>query len=176
MYKLSATFLFCFVMLQSSGQHHNKISAYLQGQYNKTIYDITKGNNPWGVGAGVQLFYKNNSPFKPTVSLTADIYLADDKVFRTQADGSPIESVGSMVNLFAGAAYQLAGAMYISLQTGPSFISGKTFLGLNPSLGFYLLKNKRLTGKLSYINVFKRDIPSGMGFGTISLSAGVKLF
>ena len=108
MQKLITTFLLCFILTQSYSQTQRKVSAYLQGQYNKTIYNRTIGNNPWGMGLGLQLFLNYNSKLKPIIDLTADAYLEDDKVLRLDPDGSIPESdnsVRGMVNLFAGSSF-----------------------------------------------------------------------
>jgi hypothetical protein len=176
MQKFVTTLLLCFILTQSFSQTQRKVSIYLQAQYNKTIYDRTIGNNPWGMGLGLQLFLNNNSKFKPAVDMTADAYLEDDKVFRTNSDGTEIADIGFMVNVFAGASFHPTKTIYLSLVTGPSFVSGQTLLGLKPSFGFYFSKNQKWTGKVSYINVFNRDKTTKEDFGSISLSIGVKLF
>ena len=75
MKKFLAAFLLCVIFSSSFGQTQHRLSAYLQAQYNKTICDRTKGNNPWSAGLGLQAFLGGNSKFKPTAELTADIYL-----------------------------------------------------------------------------------------------------
>lgn len=176
MKKLITTFLLCFILTQSFSQTKRNVSSYLQGQYNNTINDRTMGNNPWGMGLGLQLFFNNQSKFKPTTDLTADVYLYDDKVLRLNSDGTSTNPIRGMVNVFAGASYHATNNFYVSLVAGPSFVSGQTLLGLKPSLGLYFSKNQRLTGKVSYINVFNRDKITEEDFGSISLSVGVKLF
>lgn len=105
MQKFITTLLLCFVLTQSFSQTQRKVSTYLQGQYNKTIYDRTIGNNPWSMGLGLQAFLNNSAKFKPTIEFTADAYLEDDKVLRLNPDDTPIEDIGGMVNLFAGASF-----------------------------------------------------------------------
>ena len=176
MQKIITTLLLCFTLTNSFSQTQRKVSTYLQGQYNKTISDITIGNNPWGMGLGLQLFLDNNSKFKLTIDLTADSYLEDDKVYRAYSDGTEMVDIGGMVNLFAGASYHPTKTIYLSFVTGPSFVSGQTLLGLKPSFGFYFSQNQRWTGKVSYINILNRDKKSKEDFSSISLSLGVKLF
>jgi hypothetical protein len=36
-------------------------------QYNKTIYDFTSANNPWGIGLGIQTLLNNKTKFKPKI-------------------------------------------------------------------------------------------------------------
>ena len=176
MQKCYVTLLLCFVLTQSYSQTQRKVSLYLLGQYNQTIYDRTVGNNPWGMGLGLQLFLNNASKFKPTVDITADTYLEDDQVYRTNPDGSEIVDVNGMVNVFVGASFHPNKTIYISLVTGPSFVSGQTLLGLKPSFGFYFSESHRWTGKVSFINIFNRDETTNDDFGSISVSIGVKLF
>jgi len=176
MQKLITIFLLCFILTQSFGQTQRKVSTYLQGQYNKTMHDATLGNNPWGMGLGLQLFLNHNSNFKPTIDLTADAYLEDDKVFRAYANGTEMIDVGGMVNLFAGVSFHPIKTIYFSLVAGPSFLSGQTSWGVKPSFGFYFSQNQRWTGKISYINVFNREKTAKEDFGSLSFSLGVKLF
>ena len=176
MQKLIATFLFFFIFTLSFGQAQRKVTTYLLTQYNKTIYDRTSGNNPWGVGLGLQTFFNNKTKFKPTIELTGDIYLEDDKVLRLDPDGTiPTTSndVRGMVNLFFGSSFHPTQNIYLSLVAGPSFISGQVLLGIKPSFGFYFSKNQRWTGKLSYINVFNRDKITKEDFGSVSLAIGI---
>jgi hypothetical protein len=175
MQKLLTTSLLCFILLQVSGQTQRKVSMYLQGQFNKTIYDRTLGNNPWSIGAGLQTLFTTNK-LRPTIDLTADAYLEDDKVLRLNADNTPINDVGGMVNLFAGASYHPVKDVYFSFVAGPSFINGETMLGIKPSVGFYFTPKQTWTGKISYINIFNRDKRSSQDFGSLSLSVGVRLF
>lgn len=174
------TLLFTFFILTHSfGQTQRNVSTYLLTQYNSTLYDYTKGNNPWGIGLGLQAFFNNKTRFKPTIELTGDIYLEDDKVLRLNPDGSIPKndnSVGGMVNLFAGSSFHPTQSIYMSLVGGPSFIGGQTLFGIKPSFGFYFSKNKRWTGKVSYINIFNRTQATKEDFGSLSLAIGIKLF
>ncbi|MEJ7822682.1 MAG: hypothetical protein WKF85_10200, partial [Chitinophagaceae bacterium] len=108
MQKLITTLLLCLILTQSFSQSQSKISTYLLTQYNNTLYDYTAGNNPWGIGLGLQTFLNNKTKFKPTIELTGDVYLEDDKVFRSNPDGSFPENgndVRGMVNLFVGSSF-----------------------------------------------------------------------
>ena len=176
MQKTITAFLLCFIVTNIFGQTQRKVSTYLNVGYNQTLNDITIGNNPWGAGIGLQTFINTKTVFKPTIELTGDLYLMDDKVYRMNADGTPIETVRGMVNLFAGTSFNATQNIYISVVAGPSFIHGQTLFGLKPSIGFYFSKSKRGTGKISYINIFNRDRLTKQDFSSISLSLGFKLF
>jgi hypothetical protein len=179
MKKLIPTFLLCFLLTQVFGQTKRKVSSYIFANYNNTINDYTIGNNPWGVGLGFQAFLNNKTKFKPTIELTGDIYLEDDKVFRSNPDGTFPEGgndVGGMVNLFVGSSFHPTQNIYLSFVGGPSFISGQTLFGIKPSFGFYFSKTQRWTGKISYINIFNRTKIVNEDFGSLSLSIGLKLF
>ncbi|MDQ2752379.1 MAG: hypothetical protein M3R72_05085 [Bacteroidota bacterium] len=147
--------------------------------YNHTLYDYTLGNNPWGIGLGLQTFFNTKSRFKPTIELTGDIYLEDDKVLKLNPDGSIPKNdnaVSSMVDLFAGSSFQLTQNVYISLLAGPALINKQVLLGIKPSFGFYFSKTQKWTGEVSYINVFNRTKTTKEDFGTISFAIGFKLF
>ena len=177
MKKLVPTFLFCFLLTQTFGQAQKKISTYLFAQYNKTIYGATLGNNPSGIGLGLQTFFNNKTKFKPTIEITGDLYLEDDKVYRTDINGTPLSDVPGMVNLFMGHHFSRLKTSFYHLSQGPSFISGQTLFGIKPSIGFHFSKNQRWTGKVSYINIFyNQDKVTKEDFGTISFAIGVKLF
>ena len=179
MQKLIMPFFLCFILTPSFGQTQRKVSTYLLTQYNNTLYDYTANNNPWGIGLGLQLLFNNKTKFKPAIELTGDVYLEDDKVFRSNPDGSFPENgndVRGMVNLFAGSSYHPNQRIYISFVAGPSFIGGQTLVGIKPSCGFYFSKNQKWTGKVSYINVFNRTKIVNEDFGSFSIALGVRLF
>ena len=176
MQKPLTTFICCFIVLQSFGQSQRKVSTYLSIQYNHTRYDYTKGNNPGGIGLGLQTFFNNQGKFKPTLELTGDVYPGGTKELHLNPDGSKATTVGSMVNLFGGASFHLSQNMYLSFMAGPSFISGETFFGIKPSMGFYFSETKRWTGKISYINIFNRTKSVDQDFGSLSFAFGIRLF
>lgn len=179
MRKLFILLFTCSILTQSFGQTQRKVSAFLQTQYNSTLYDYTKGNNPWGIGLGLQAFLNNKTKFKPTIELTGDIYFEDDKVLRSNPDGTFPENgndVRGMVNLFVGSSIHPTQNLYLSFLAGPSFISGQTLLGIKPSFGFYFSKNKKWTGKVSYINIFNRTKATKQDFSSLNLAIGLKLF
>jgi hypothetical protein len=176
MQKVFTTLLLSFILANSFGQTQRKLPTYLVAQYNNTLYDVTKGNNPWGVGIGLQTFIHNNTKFKPVIELTGDIYLTDDKVFRVYPDGTEITSVRGLVTLFAGSSFTATQNIYLSFVAGPAFISGKTFLGIKPSFDFYFSKSKKWKGAISYCNIFNRDKVTNKDFGSLSVAIGLKLF
>ncbi len=176
MKKITTTFLLCFILTQSFGQAERKSSMYLNAQYTHTLYDATKGNHPWGVGLGLQLFFRETAKFKPTIDLTADAYLEDDKVSRLDTSGTPIDDLGGMVNLFAGGSYHPTKTFYLAFVAGPSFPGGQIKFGIKPSLGVYFSPSRKWTGKLSYINIFNRYEKTKEDFGSISFSLGVRLY
>src|ERR1700704_1220271 len=117
------TFFFIFSLLTPTfAQAQKKVSTYFLVQYDKTLYDITIGNNPSGAGFGLQTFFNNKTKFKPTIELTGDIYLEDNKILKLRTDNTPInDDVAGMVNLFAGSSYHPTQNIYLSFLAGPSF-------------------------------------------------------
>ena len=170
----AAIFLFFFSNIYSQQKH--KLTGYLQFQYTHTLYDLTKGNNLWGIGTGLFVFIDGKSAFKPALDLTADIYLVDDKVYRMYPDGSEMVSVHGTVSLFPGISFQPKGRFFAGIYGGPSLVSSSVLLGIKPSMGIYFDDKHRWAGKLSYINIFNRDYRGGQDFGSWSASIGVRIF
>jgi hypothetical protein len=164
---------------QGFAQTRRGVTTYLSAQYNSTLYDYTKGNNPWGMGLGLQAFYSNKSRFKPSIELTYDLYLEDDKVFRSNPDGSfpnDDNTVRGMLNLLIGSSFHPVQNTYLSFLAGPAFIGDQTLLAIKPSLGFYFSETEKVTLKISYINVFNRTKITNDDFGSLGFSLGIKLF
>lgn len=165
------------LLLNSSfGQSTKKVSFLLQAQSNITLKDYTKGNNPWSLGVGLQTSFLLKSKINPTIELTGDLYLADDKVIRADSTGRRYNDVRSMVNMFFGASLTPAQNIYLSVLCGPSFTGRQTLFGLKPTLGVFFSKKKKMLAKLSYIAVFNRGNLVKQNFTSVSLSLGVKLY
>jgi len=170
--------LFSLALSPAFSQVQRKVSLYLFSQYNKTLSDQTKGNNPWGFGLGLQATANTKTKLKPMLEVTGDWYQEDDKVLRLNPDGSfPVKdnTVNEMINVFAGATCSPIPEVYTMISAGPSFIGDKVLLGIKPTVGFYFSKSQRITAKLAYINIFNRDKLSGKDFGTLSFGVGIKL-
>lgn len=176
MLKTITTLLLCLACSFCLAQKPRPVSIYLSTQYNKTLYDVTKGNNPWGIGLGLQAFINISPKIKPTAELTGDAYLMNDKVARFDSAGHALNSIDAMVNLFAGLSFNPVKPVYISVLGGPSFLGGQTRFGIKPSLGFYFPGSKKWTAKISYINIFNRGVSTKHNFGSFSVAVGFKLF
>ncbi|HYF32168.1 MAG TPA: hypothetical protein VD993_13690 [Chitinophagaceae bacterium] len=174
MKKLILTLLLCFLVAISFGQTQRKISLYLSGEYTETLYDRTRLNNPWSAGLGVQGFLNNTSKFKPTIDITATVFLMHFNILYLDESGKPLDGADGMVNAFAGVSYHPTKIIYASLVGGPSFINGETHFGIKPSFGVYFSRKQKLTAKVSYLNVFNRI--NSEDLGAINISLGVKLF
>ncbi|MBC7625992.1 hypothetical protein [Ferruginibacter sp.] len=176
MQKIIVSLLLSFILTQGFAQQEKSLSTYLSFQVTPALHDQTLGNNPLGMGLGLQTFFNVSSKFKPTAEITGDIYFPHDDVFRMNGDGTAKLEVPSMVNLLAGAEFAPAKNIYVSLVAGPSFINGQTLLAMKPSLGFYFSSKQRWTGNIAYINVFNRGNVVKENFTSVSLAIGVKLF
>src|SRR5690348_12010163 len=129
-----------FILLSVVNCHlfaQKRVSAHLSIQYNSTIHDRTKGNNPWGLGVGLQSFYITKSKFRPALEVTADGYFVNDDVYRVYPDGTEKISISSMINIFAGVSYHPVKQVYLSCTAGPSFVAGQVLPAIKPSIGFY---------------------------------------
>jgi hypothetical protein len=176
MQKTIATLLLCLACSFCLAQIPRPVSLYLSTQYNKTLYDATNGNNPWSIGLGLQAFVNISKKFKPTVELTGDAYLMNDKVLRFDSTGRSLNNIDGMVNLFAGLSFNPVKPVYISVLGGPSFLGGQTRFGIKPSVGFYFPGSKKWTAKISYINIFNRGESLKQDFGSLSIAVGFRLF
>jgi hypothetical protein len=176
MQKVLTTLLFCCVFACCFAQKQRMVSTYLTTQFNTTLYDITKADNPWAVGLGLQAFLNIAPKFKPSIELTGDAYLMNTKILRLDSNGNIIDGLEGMVNLFAGASYNPTKRIYFSLLAGPSLVSRETRLGIKPSIGFYFPRSQRWVAKVSYINIFDRNKATKKDFGSLSFAVGFKLF
>ena len=159
-----------------TAQKNRIVSTYLSIQYNNTITDQTLLNNPWAIGLGLQAYYNNRIKFKPIIDVTADIYFSSYKILYQYNDGTIINPVEGMINIFFGSSFQVNKNIFFSVVGGPSFINSKTSFGIKPSACFYLSKTQKISTKLSYINIFKRDNLIREDFSSISVAVAIKLF
>lgn len=158
------------------GQESSGTSGYVQAQYNQTLYDRTKGNNPWGMGLGAMVFRKASSSVRLMAELSTDYTFVDDKVLRLYQDGTPVPVVRGNISLYAGLAFRPVSRVAISFTAGPSLVSGGVFAGIRPSLLVYLSKNQKWVTRLAYTNIFNRDRRGGQDFGVVSAGVGVRVF
>ena len=180
MKKFVFAFLILFFVKDSFGQSKNKVSLYLQTEYNHTVYDRTLGNNPWSVGLGLQSFLLTKSKLKPTIELAADGSLEDDKVLRLNLENKAVNDAKAVINLFGGLSFFATKNVYVSFVAGPSFINSETYFGIKPSVGFYFSKTQKVTGRVTYTNIFNREFnyehTQKDDFGSIGFAIGIKLF
>jgi hypothetical protein len=106
--------------------------------------------------------------------------LEDDKLLRLTPGNKPIDDARNIINLFGGASFQPTKRFYLLCMLGPSFINGNTYLGIEPSLGFYFSDKQKIKLQFSYTNIFNREFnyeeTKKEDFGSIGLSIGFKLF
>jgi hypothetical protein len=165
------------IMLPAAAQSKRKVSTWIELLYHHTIYDLTRANNPWGTGLGLQTFVNTSEKWKLMADLSAFIYLEDDKVMRLDENDNEMPDVRSMANLFAGISFHPSSACYLTLVGGPSFVGGQTLFGIKPGFGFYFSPKQRWKGQISFVNVFGRSTEfSKSSFGSASFSIGLRLF
>jgi hypothetical protein len=178
--KILMPILICFAALQAVAQKQDKISGYFLFDYNTTLYDRTLGNNPSGVGIGIQTMINTKSIFSPLIEINAQGSLEDDDVFRLTKNGEAVPDARGIINAFAGSAFRISNHFNFSFDMGPSFINSNTYFGIKPSCNFYFSKKKRITAQVSYLNIFNRTFnyeeTKKVDFGSLNLSLGIKLF
>lgn len=176
MHKVISTLLVYCSLIQAVGQTPKKVMIFFEPQFSQTLKDRTKENNLWGLGFGLEAIFKTKTKFSALLNLSDDFIFLDDKVYRTNIDGSESKSIQNVFNFFIGTSFNPYGNLYISVVGGPSFINGQTLLGIKPSIGLYFPKTKRWTGKVSYTNIFNRDSGEKENYSSLIFSLGVRLF
>jgi hypothetical protein len=171
-----STLIACFILMQVAGQVDRKISGWIQGQVSHTLYDQTRGNNPWGLGLGFQAFWPEGSKWRLTMDFTGDLYPGGDKVLRLNPDDSPREDIGAVANLFGGVSFHPNDRIFLSLVAGESMIRNQLYFGIKPSLSYFFSDNQNWFGKLSFTNIFDRGSNRRDDFGSLSISVSVRLF
>lgn len=170
------TALFPFLMASAIGQSSQKVSIFLNGQINTSIYSAGIRNGVTGPGFGLQTFINTKSKFKPMADLTVDILINSNTVYFEQ-DERLVFAEGTMVNLFAGVSYHPNQRIFFSLAGGPTLYDGKrTILGTKGSFGFYFSKNQRWMGKFSAIYLFNQEPVTKDDLGLVSAGVGLRLY
>ncbi|WP_153798623.1 hypothetical protein [Foetidibacter luteolus] len=176
---MQKTILSAFAILiigSASAQKENKpVTVLLQAQYSKTLYDFTRGNNPWAIGTGIIIQLENKGKLKPTLETTVDIYLENDKVARLNNENEIAERVGMSTCVLAGCSYNAFKRLLVSLTGGPCFINGRITLGIRPSLCYRLSAGKTWQGKIYFTNIFNRETSPAKDLGALSFSIALKL-
>ena len=164
-----------FILTNSFSQNTKRVMLFLAPEVSPTLSDRTKANNLTGIGLGFQLTVNTKTKFSPTINITDDFAFLDDKVFRTNSDGTEMLSLENVLKLFVGTNFNFTEAFYISLLAGPSFINGETLAGIKPSIGFYLPKTKRLTATVGYTTIFNRNSGQKENYTSLNFSIGLRL-
>ena len=176
MHKIIISMLFCFILIKTMGQSQKKLSLYLSGQFHHTLYDRMKSENPFGFGVGLQLFFNNTAKLKPILEISAEAFPSKSKVLFLNPDGTSIDNIDIVANLFAGVSYYPIRQVYVAFSAGPGIANGNVLLGIRPSLGFYFSPNQKCMGRVSYTNLFHRDKFTQKDLGVLSFSIGIHLF
>lgn len=156
-------------------QKDRQFSAYASLNVNNTLYDRTLSNNGVGFGAGAQINMRTGLWVRPLVDFSADGYGGTKELYMT-ADGKPIFGKSEVINVFGGVLVNLPKRFFASFSAGPSFIDGSRYFGIKPAIGYYCLPGRQLAARVAFTNVYQRDDISNQSFGTLVISAAVKLF
>ena len=143
MKKIIILLLICFTTLHAIAQKQDKISGFFLLDYSTTMNDRTLGNNPSAVGINVQVMMKTKTAFEPLIKIAAQSSLENDDVYRLTPDGKGVPDARSIINVFAGSSFNPSKHFYLSFLLGPSFINNNTYLGIEPSIGFYFSEKKK---------------------------------
>ncbi len=175
MKKVTTLILACFIFTTTFGQVKRHIMIIVEPEFSQTLSDRTKSNNLYGLGLGLQAVLLTKSKFSPLLNITDDFIFLDDKVFRTNPDGSAQKSIQNVLKVFVGTNFNPTERIYLAMAAGPSFINGQTLLGIKPSIGFYFPETKRWTIKISYINILNRNSGKKENYSSLNFSIGLRL-
>ena len=176
MLKVLTTVLISLILAPTLGQAQTKLSVYLDPEFSQTLKDRAKDNNLRGVGVGLEAFLKTKTHFSPLLNIIDDFVFLNDKVYRTNNNGTEIESIENVLNIFVGTSYAPIDNFYMSFSGGPSFINGQILIGVKPAIGFFISNSKRLKVKISYTNIFNRNSGEKQNYSSLSFAVGLKLF
>lgn len=168
--------LLSLASIELQAQSNRKLTAYITGGYSETIYDHAAIYNPRALGLGIQAIGNTKGKLKPIAALSADAFISTYKVYITDLNGEPLEDVPAAYSLFVGGAYTVSKKVFVAATCGPSFINGKRYFGVKPSIGFYPGKAKKTITTLSFTNIFNREPVTKQDFGFATVTLGIKLF
>lgn len=164
-----------FTSVNCFSQTEGKLSTFLSFQANKTLSDRTITNNSGGLGLGLQTSFNTGTWIKSTLEINADLFTGTKELYVTE-NGKTIESKSGMLSLYAGPMFQPTERLFLTATVGASIYNSEAHLGIRPSIGYHLSKNKRWMTKASYTNVFQRDEISNERFSYLSFALALKLF
>ncbi len=173
--KITCCIVSILIIGRCFGQTDRKLSAFVSFQVSATQYDRTITNNAVGFGAGLQLYLRTHSRLRPALDISSDIF-GGTKEQLVDADGKPVYAKDGVTNIFAGAYLQATPRLFATLTAGPSFVNDNIYLGIKPTLGYYLVKGRQLAFKISLTNIFQRDDFSNQSFGYWNFALVLKLF
>lgn len=176
MIKIWFLFLLSCFYLCAISQPNKPLQGYVALQYTRTLEDITKGNNPWGIGGGFQLHWRPTKFIQAVGEVSGDLYLEDDKVGRSGPGGQLLPEVGSISKLLIGPALRISPCVNAAVTCGPSFTGGRAYFTLKPALHLFLNKRQSAFAKAAYIHVNNRGSTIREDFISYSIAIGVKAF
>jgi len=163
-------------MSQASGQEIKKVGIYFLPEISQTLADRTKWNNQTGLGLGIQTVWHASSRFSPFLHVSDDFIFYDDKVGRTNADGSDQTSIENALKAVVGTNINIVGGLHLSLGSGVSFINGQSLFIVRPGLGVFFGKSQRATLKIDYTEIFNRYSGARQNYSSLVFALGVRLF
>jgi hypothetical protein len=159
--------------LQLTGQSHHKISIYAKMEANYILYDEAMGNTP-GFGTGVEIDINLKSGLRLYLDLNCDFFPTN--ALETFVDGVELEKKKTVPSIFIGTSYPVFRNFYISLEAGPTFINSDVYLGIKPSISYFLDKKQRMSVSLSLSHIVEADHSDDGSFGYANLGLVFRVF
>lgn len=178
--KLNGNFARAFFILITSlfffktdAQSPYRFSVFLAPGTSITKTDITKSDNPWAFDLTVKTYWNLPGRFKPSLSISGDLYLDSDKLGYLYPNNQEIPTVSAASYILPGLAFQVYQSLYVEVSGGPAFINRQVYGTLEGGITLLFPQNQRWRFALSYVQVNQRE---GQQFRSIKYTIGLRLF
>jgi hypothetical protein len=177
MKKLLTAFLVFNVVTSVRAQEKDRLwNVYCKVQYTRTIDDLARGNNPWGVGAGLKVFLNTTKWFRPSLDLSGDLYLYGNKALLTGPGGERLPTVTSVSRLLAGPSLEAAKHFNAGIMVGPTFVNADVLFTIKPYVLIFMNSQQNAFLKVAYLHVYNRGWVIHQNFTSTSVSLGFRIF
>jgi len=166
-------------------QNKQWLSLYAGINNSATIEDVTRQNNPWGLGVFTSAYINAGGWLRPAIEMSAEMFPKDEELHFADGSDGEMPRIDAIVNLMAGAAIQFERFLSIGAVTGPAFVrsDGRT-TGFTTNKRMWLIKpviditpgNGKVTIRVGYTkgsSRFKASSPTR--YRSLTLGVGIRL-
>lgn len=155
-------------------QAQDKLSLFIDGHVNNTIYDRTISNNAVGFGGSLQLFLNTKSGIHPNLEASSDIF-GGNKILFTTSNDAPILAKETVGSVLGGAAFSISKSIYFNILSGLTLFNSQSYWTLKPSVEIRFPANHRFAFKMAFVHVFQHDYISNKPFGYLSTGLAIRI-